>query len=115
PAPLPQSGHRISTSLPDLLLPGSRSITIKSGAGSDFAIAPLLKTTDRAWGETNFNVQPTFDPGQDVQGPLTLAVAVNKTEPTPAITPGATPTPTGQSTPPAPKGRLVVVGNAEFA
>ncbi len=117
PAPLPQPGHRISTSLPDLILPGSRSITIKSGAGAEFVIAQLLRTTDRAWGETNFNAPARFDPGEDQQGPLVLAVAVNKTDPAPTFSPGAAPTPTPTPAPgeKKPKGRLVVVGNVEFA
>ena len=115
PAPIPQPGHRISTSLPDVLLPGSRSVTIKSGAGADFAMAPLLKSTDRAWGETNFAGAARFDAGEDVQGPLNLAVAVNKTEPTPAFNPGAPPTPAPAAGVKTAKGRLVVVGNAEFA
>jgi ABC-type uncharacterized transport system involved in gliding motility auxiliary subunit len=115
PAPIPQTGHRISTSLPDVLMPGARSVTIKPGAGSDFAIAPLLKTTDRAWGETDFSSAAKFDQGVDVAGPLTLAVAVNQTDPTQGINPAATPTPATQSTPSKPKGRLVVVGDTEFA
>ena len=115
PAPVPQTGHRISTSLPDLLLPGSRSVSSKPSAGADYAISPLLKTTDRSWGETNFTAQAKFDPGEDIQGPLTLAIAVNRSEPSPTFSPGATPTPQGQSAPPVPKGRIVLVGNAEFA
>ncbi len=115
PAPVPQSGHRITSSLPDILLPGSRSITTKQGAGAAWVIAPLLKTTDRSWGETNFQAQSRMDPGEDIQGPLTVAIAVNKGEPTPTFNPAATPTPTTQTAAKTPKGRLVLVGNAEFA
>jgi ABC-type uncharacterized transport system involved in gliding motility auxiliary subunit len=120
PAPLPQQGHRISTSLSDVLMPGTRSVSIVPGAGSEYAIAPLLRTTDRAWGETTLegNVPARPDPGEDAQGPVTVAVAVNKTDPVPAISPGAAPVPTPTAVPgaaAAPKGRMVVVGNAEFA
>jgi ABC-type uncharacterized transport system involved in gliding motility auxiliary subunit len=120
PAPIPQQGHRISTSLPDVLMPGTRSVSIIPGAGSEYAIVPLLKTTDRAWGETTLegNVPARPDPGEDTQGPVTVAVAVNKTDPVSAISPGSVPAPTPTATPgsPAPpKGRMVVVGNAEFA
>jgi ABC-type uncharacterized transport system involved in gliding motility auxiliary subunit len=113
--PSPQSGHRITTSLPDLILPGTRSVTVKPGAGSAFAIVPLLRTTDRSWAEKNFTAAARQD-ADDTPGPLSVAVAVNKTDPTQAITPGMPPAPT----PPAgaaqtPKGRIVVVGNSEFA
>ncbi len=113
--PAPQAGHRISAGLPIALFPNARSVTIKSGAGSDFAIAPLLKTTDRSWGETKLPItQDTrLDPGEDIQGPVNLAVAVSKAEPTPAFSPSATPTPTTDEK--KPKGRLVVAGNVEFA
>lgn len=116
PAPIPQPGHRISATLPDLLFPGARSVSIRPGAGSELAILALLKTTDRSWAETNYTNPPYApNPPEDLQGPLSVAVAVHKTDPAPVFAPGATPAPTptaGQSTP---KGRLIVVGNAEFA
>jgi len=120
PAPLPQPGHRISTSLTDVLLPGARSMTVKQGASpvGDLAAVPLLRTTDRAWGETNFNAQAQLTPGEDTPGPLTMAVAINKTNnATQSFGPGAppAPTPAPASGSPDAKGRLVVVGNAEFA
>ena len=38
PIPQPQVGHRISTSLSVMLMPGTRSMSVKPSAGSDFAI-----------------------------------------------------------------------------
>ncbi|HET6317577.1 MAG TPA: DUF4350 domain-containing protein [Chloroflexota bacterium] len=115
PAPVPQAGHRITVTLSDLILPLARSIQVKQGAGSELVIAPLLKTTDRAWGETNFNAPAAPNPGEDVNGPLTLAVAINKAPGAPSFTPNATPTPTPVAGAKEQQGRLVVVGNAEFA
>jgi ABC-type uncharacterized transport system involved in gliding motility auxiliary subunit len=113
--PVPQSGHRITTSLPDLILPGTRSVTVKPGAGSQFAIVPLLRTTERAWAEKNFGAAARQDP-DDAAGPLSVAVAVNKTDPTQSITPGAPPPPTpAAGAAQTPRGRIVVVGNSEFA
>jgi ABC-type uncharacterized transport system involved in gliding motility auxiliary subunit len=119
PAPIPQPGHRITTTIPDVLMPGSRSVVLKQGAGSDVAIAPILRTTDRAWGETSTTGSAQFTPGEDAQGPLNLGIAVNRTDPTQAIPPGAqgggpppTPVPSAEK---KPKGRLVVLGNTEFA
>jgi ABC-type uncharacterized transport system involved in gliding motility auxiliary subunit len=112
--PMPQSGHRITTSLPDLIMPGTRSVTVKPGAGSDFAIVPLLRSTDRAWAETNFTPPARPDP-EDQPGPLSVAVATNKLDPPPTFSPGSPmPTPAAGDSK-TPKGRLVVVGNSEFA
>lgn len=111
PAPLPQAGHRITGSgLPDSVLPGARSVTIKTGAPEDFALAPLLRTTPQAWGETNPQPPFRYDEAQDRRGPLNLAVAVNRLEKT-----QATPTPGTPAPKPKSLGRLVVVGNATFA
>lgn len=115
PAPVPQVGHRISTSLTDVIMPGTRSLAVKPGAGSDFAIAPVLRTTNRSWGETNFTVSPRLDSGEDKPGPLPVAIAVNKTDPVQGINPGAPPVPTPAAGTQTPKGRLVVSGNVEFA
>ena len=57
--------------------------------------------------------QAKYDEGVDVKGPVSVAVAVNRSDPTAPVTPGATPTP--GTTPKVPKGRIVVVGNTEFA
>ena len=113
PVPQPVVGHRISSSLTTMLLPYSRSVTIKQGAGSEFVIAPLLRSTDRAWGETDLTpgAQAQPNPGEDVIGPLNYAVAVNKAPGAPTFSPNATPVPAGTET----KGRIVVIGNSEFA
>lgn len=115
PVPQPVPGHRISSSLTAMLLPYSRSVTIKQGAGSEFVIAPLLRSTDRAWGETNLapGAQAQANPGEDTMGPLNFAVAINKAPGAPTFAPNATPVPASAGS--VDKGRLVVVGNSEFA
>ena len=78
------------------LFPKARSIQI----GSDFPnvnLIPLVKTTDRAWGETDIasienNVQ--YNEGTDIPGPIILAVAAENTKT---------------------NARMVVIGNSEFA
>jgi ABC-type uncharacterized transport system involved in gliding motility auxiliary subunit len=116
PAPLPQAGHRISSSLTDVVLPGTRSITPKTGAtGANVTTSSLLKTTERGWGEVTLTGAAKFDEGTDLKGPVSVAVAVNRTEPMPTLSPGATPTAVPSDAPKVPKGRAVIVGNAEFA
>jgi len=63
----------------------------------------LLKSSDLTWAETDpatmFSGKPTFDRGHDVQGPLPLAMALEL----------------GRAVGGGPIGRLVVIGNSEFA
>jgi ABC-type uncharacterized transport system involved in gliding motility auxiliary subunit len=116
--PLPQNGHRITATLPDLILPEARSVTIKPGTGSEIVIAPLLTSSDRAWAETNFSGAAARPDPEDRQGPVSVAVAANKAEAPPAFSPGAGGLPQAQPTPApssTPKGRLVVVGDSDFA
>ncbi len=118
PVPQPQA-HRIASSLSVVALPAARSLTLRQVNTGDLAVAPLLRTTDRAWGETSIEttgpIQPQFTQGEDLAGPLVLAAAVNKTDPTPSFTPGAPSPPTPPAGEKQPRGRLVVIGNAEFA
>ncbi len=61
-----------------VLFPTARSIQANAPS-QDIQLTPLAFTTQMAWGETNFesvqNQQVTEDQGQDIPGPLTLAVA----------------------------------------
>jgi len=70
-------------------------------------VEPLLVTTDKAWGETDFASKATFDPKTDIEGPLTLAYAAwRKPDPTQDPNEDAS----GQE----PDARLIVIGNASF-
>ncbi|MBF2098898.1 MAG: ABC transporter, partial [Gloeomargaritaceae cyanobacterium C42_A2020_066] len=53
---------------------------------------PLLLTGPGVWAESRLDREPFFDPGEDRSGPLSLGVALTKG-----------------------KGRLVVIGDSEFA
>jgi ABC-type uncharacterized transport system involved in gliding motility auxiliary subunit len=59
-----------------------------------------------------------FNEGEDHQGPLMVAVAINQRDPVPSFAGGQappTPTPVLEGAEPEPKGRLVVLGDADFA
>lgn len=64
--------------------------------------AILLQSSELTWAETDpatmFSGKPSFDRGQDVQGPLPLAMALELHNPGPDT----------------PMGRMVVAGNSEF-
>lgn len=60
-------------------LPRSRSLYhVEEKETPGVTVEPLLVTTDKAWGETDFTVKAAFDPKTDIAGPLTLAYAVSR-------------------------------------
>jgi|DewCreStandDraft_1066081.scaffolds.fasta_scaffold01332_15 ABC-type uncharacterized transport system involved in gliding motility auxiliary subunit len=84
------------------------SVTMKKDRPQNLTITPLFQTTDRSWLETDPQIA-RFDEGQDIRGPLTLAVAVQATDqPT-----GGEQSSTDQSN--RPHTRLVIVGDRDFA
>ncbi len=118
--PFPQFGHRISSSLPTTtVLSLARSLALEENPPEELEVRPLLMTTDQAWGETKVAQQAVeFDEGEDHQGPLTVAVAINKRVPVPSFAggqPPPTPTPVLEGAEPERKGRLVVLGDSDFA
>ncbi len=78
--------------------PAARSLTIATPVGASITATPLVLTIDRSWGETDFasveNNQVGYNDGQDIPGPLTIAVAAQDF---------------------ASQGRVVVFGNSAFA
>ena len=77
----------------------------------DLTISPLANTTESSWLETTPDPQSAarFDEGQDIKGPITLAVAVEGTGPLGQETSdGANPTS-------AKAARIVVIGDSDFA
>ncbi|NOZ00096.1 MAG: GldG family protein [Chloroflexi bacterium] len=91
--------HPVTTKMNNVLafFPFARSLQITDVDG--VTQTPLVFTIDRAWGETDFtglqegDNQLQFNEGQDIPGPLVLAVAAEN---------------------PTTKGRVVVFGNSEF-
>ncbi|MFN8637181.1 MAG: GldG family protein [Chloroflexota bacterium] len=58
-------------------------LTTAQQAPSGYTVTPIAQTSDRSWAESDANAPrsnqpPKFDEGQDLKGPLTLAVAVEK-------------------------------------
>lgn len=118
--PVPEFGHRISSSLPaTTVLSLARSLAVAEDPPDDLEVRSLLTTSDRAWGETNLTEPAVeFNEGEDHQGPLTVAVAINQRNPVPSFAggqPPPTPTPVLEGVEPEPRGRLVVLGDADFA
>ena len=99
--------------------PFARSVKPVEGAGEGRTPTTFIQSGRNSWAETDLNLlttrgeaEPNFDKG-DVQGPVSLAVAVSAPidggkPPTPPADPSA-------ETPPKPETRVVVVGDSDFA
>lgn len=100
---------QITQDLPLTFFPRARSISQigEPPTGGGVTLTPLVETSPQSWGETDLQSrQVRFDPGADLQGPRTLAYAVES----PAAL-GSEEAKTARST----KTRLVVVGDSDFA
>jgi ABC-type uncharacterized transport system involved in gliding motility auxiliary subunit len=97
-------GHKITDRFRAMtFFPLTRSIQPDNAHPGGVTVEPLFKSDENSWGETNLkNRQASFDQGQDLKGPLPLAVAVTK-EIKPASDTGS-----------AIKARMVVVGTSNF-
>ncbi len=88
--------------------PQSRPIAISKT--KDIEVIPLVITSKETWAESNLEeAELTFDPTQDIPGPLNLAVALTR-----KITPTET-TPTTKSNNKQNMANMVIFGNTTFA
>ena len=88
------------------LFPLARSVRPMQPTPVGLTVAPLALTSEKGWGETQTSVETfQFNEGQDLKGPVSIAVAAEhpSTSPTPTQTPAT-----------APRTRLVVVGDSDF-
>ena len=84
--------------------PLTRSIQPSTKSPNGITVEALFKSNPNSWGETDLNnPQAEFNPGKDLQGPLSLAVAVTK-----EIKPSSDDNS-------ALKAHMVVVGTSKFA
>lgn len=98
------------------VLPGAAPVTVEKGEKTAYQYGPLLKTSDKAWGETNLKENNVKKDGADLAGPLTLAVAVEQSGPSPNKTgqPPENPEEPGEGDIPTARRVAVVVGNSAF-
>jgi gliding motility-associatede transport system auxiliary component len=67
--------HEITEKITEYtIFPAAHSITVK-GDAHPWTVTPLIKTTEAAWAETNFQ-HPRYDKGVDKPGPIDLAVVL---------------------------------------
>jgi ABC-type uncharacterized transport system involved in gliding motility auxiliary subunit len=96
--------HRITDRFREMtFFPFTRSVEPEKTAPTGVTVESLFKTNPNSWGETNLNSkEASYDPGTDLKGPLSLAVAATK-----EITPASDKSPAVRS-------RMVVAGTSNF-
>lgn len=78
------------------LFPLARSVTPTAPAPAGYTTTALALTSEKGWGESQTTVETfAFDAAQDLKGPVVIAAAAEQTA--------------------EPKGRLVVIGDSDFA
>jgi ABC-type uncharacterized transport system involved in gliding motility auxiliary subunit len=108
---------------------GARSMQAGKATIEGVSAQDLVKTSAQSWAETDLSLKGSikFDEGKDTKGPISLAAVatVKGAAPTPAPSaspsPGASPAASPSPSPSpaddakAPEGRVVAVGDADFA
>jgi ABC-type uncharacterized transport system involved in gliding motility auxiliary subunit len=90
--------------------PTVRSVTPTPTPPSELTVQPLAKTSPHSWGETELGTETAqLDPDQDLQGPVTISVAVEAKPEEMASGASADSAAAEQRT------RLVVFGDSDFA
>jgi len=94
--------------------PTARSVTPAPSPPPDLTVQPLARTSPNSWGETQLGTETAqLDPGTDLQGPVTIAAAVEAgRESARETTVETAPADTAADRPIT---RLVVFGDSDFA
>jgi len=97
---------------------GARSVQAGKGTIEGVSTQDLVKTSEQSWAESDLAMKGPikFEDGKDRMGPVSLAAVATVKGPAPAPTPTPSPAPSpAPEEPKAPEGRVVAVGDADFA
>lgn len=97
---------------------GARSVTAGKDAREGVTAQDLVKTSEQSWAESDLTLKGAirFDDGKDRMGPIALAAVATVRGPAPAPTEAPSPAPSpAPEEPKAPEGRVVAVGDVDFA
>jgi gliding motility-associatede transport system auxiliary component len=97
---------------------GARSIEAGKATIDGVSAQDLVKTSEQSWAESDLKLKGAikFDEGSDHKGPISLAAVATVRGPTPTPTPTPSPAPSpAPEEPKAPEGRVVAVGDVDFA
>jgi ABC-type uncharacterized transport system involved in gliding motility auxiliary subunit len=96
----------------------ARSVQAGQGTVEGVTAQDLVKTSPQSWAESDVSLKGPirYEEGKDRKGPISLAAVatVKGTTPAPSPTPSPAPSPPPEE-PKAPEGRVVTVGDADFA
>ncbi|MEO8040101.1 MAG: Gldg family protein [Betaproteobacteria bacterium] len=123
PAVTDYNRHQLTQDLPLSFFPGARSLSPTPQRVPNTYVMPLANTSKHSFGEVTRD-RAEFDPGQDMQGPLTVMAVVSRRmdaqdlddKAMPAVASsedGAKPAAAGDTS--RRKSRIVVVGDSDFA
>jgi ABC-type uncharacterized transport system involved in gliding motility auxiliary subunit len=101
PAVSDYNRHQITRDLPLTFFPGVRSLSPAPQRVPGTSVVPLLNSSRGSWGQTNPQ-RVGFVEGRDVRGPNTLMVVAQRRPP-------------GDTDGTAPRSRIAVVGDSDFA
>ena len=96
----------------------ARSVQAGKGTVEGVSAQDLVKTSAQSWAESDVSLKGPikFEEGKDRMGPISLAAVATVKGPAPAPTPTPSPAPSpAPEEPKAPEGRVVAVGDADFA
>jgi ABC-type uncharacterized transport system involved in gliding motility auxiliary subunit len=96
----------------------ARSVQAGKGTVEGVTAQDLVKTSPQSWAESDVSLKGPikFEDGKDRMGPISLAAVATVKGPAPAPTPTPSPAPSpAPEEPKAPEGRVVAVGDADFA
>jgi len=96
----------------------ARSVEAGKGSVEGVTAQNLVQTSPQSWAETELTLKGkiTFDEKKDRRGPISLAAVATIRGPSPTPSPSPSPSPGADAeAPKTPEGRVVVVGDADFA
>jgi len=97
---------------------GARSVQAGKGTVEGVSAQDLVKTSAQSWAESDLGLKGPikYEEGKDRMGPIALAAVATVKGPAPAPTPTPSPAPSpAPEEQKAPEGRVVAVGDADFA
>ncbi len=97
---------------------GARSVQAGKGTVEGVSAQDLVKTSAQSWAESDLALKGPikYEDGKDRMGPISLAAVATVKGPAPAPTPVPSPAPSPTpEEPKTPEGRVVAVGDADFA
>lgn len=113
PAVTTYNRHQITRDLPLTFYPGARSLSPTPQRVPGVAVTPIVSASKNSYGETTHN-RAKYNPGEDLPGPNTLMVVVNRRPVNSSRRASSDADP--QTAAPMPKrSRIAVVGDADFA